>query len=148
MTGKQLEFLLKDSDDPNKIGLYKNNDGSYKPSILLDAQRTLDLFSPPDVPGDQSKVDENIIEKNKEETQKELETQTDIQISDVFPKNLQENLKKPENLDALVRTIVAEAGGESDEGQLAVANVILNRFKDKRYPNDIKRIVLQPYQSI
>ena len=145
-TGQQLEFLLKDSDDPNKIGLYKNSDGSYKPSILLDAQRTLDLFSPPDVPGDQSKVDENIIEKNKEETQKELETQTDIQISDVFPKNLRENLKKPENIDALVRTIVAEAGGESDEGQLAVANVILNRFKDKRYPNDIKRIVLQPYQ--
>ena len=64
----------------------------------------------------------------------------------MFPKNLRENLKKPENIDALVRTIVAEAGGESDEGQLAVANVILNRFKDKRYPNDIKRIVLQPYQ--
>ena len=64
----------------------------------------------------------------------------------MFPKNLRENLKKPENIDALVRTIVAEAGGESDEGQLAVANVILNRFKDTRYPNDIKRIVLQPYQ--
>lgn len=42
--------------------------------------------------------------------------------------------------------IYCEAGGESTKGKIAVANVILNRVKNKRYPNSIKGVIYQKYQ--
>ena len=149
--GQDLEIILNNSEAAREIplsereALYKR-DGEYLPFITLPVRQVLDIMPDNTTPGDQSQVDEEVLELNKKQPKEELDTSGEIQISKLFPKNLQNNLKKPESIDALVRTIVAEAGGESDEGQLAVANVILNRFKDTRYPNDIKRIVLQPYQ--
>lgn len=42
--------------------------------------------------------------------------------------------------------IYHEARGESVEGQTAVAHVILNRVKSKRYPDTACEVVHQPYQ--
>lgn len=39
-----------------------------------------------------------------------------------------------------------EARGESFEGKVAVAEVILERLRDPRWPNDIEGVVLQPWQ--
>ena len=149
--GQDLEIILNNSAAAQQIPLsereaiYKR-DGEYIPFITLPVRQALDIMPDNTTPGDQSQVDEDVLELNKKRPEEELDTSGEIQISKLFPKNLQNNLKKPESIDALVRTIVAEAGGESEDGQLAVANVILNRFKDKRYPNDIQRIVLQPFQ--
>lgn len=51
-----------------------------------------------------------------------------------------------EDLDLLTRTIAGEAGGESYDGQVAVAQVIRNRMNDSRFPNSIKDVVMQPKQ--
>lgn len=52
----------------------------------------------------------------------------------------------PEQRDYLIRTVVFEASGESDEGQAAVAHVILNRKRSERWGDNIKDVVTQPWQ--
>jgi spore germination cell wall hydrolase CwlJ-like protein len=39
-------------------------------------------------------------------------------------------LPPPEDLNAIVRTVIGEAGNQSPEGQRAVAEVILNRARE------------------
>lgn len=46
----------------------------------------------------------------------------------------------------LARAIVFESRSETDEGQKAVASVILNRVDDERFPNTIKEVIHQPRQ--
>jgi N-acetylmuramoyl-L-alanine amidase len=43
----------------------------------------------------------------------------------------------------LSKLITGEARGESYEGQLAVAAVVINRVKDSRFPNSIKEVIYQ-----
>ncbi|HEX3046462.1 MAG TPA: LysM peptidoglycan-binding domain-containing protein [Bacillota bacterium] len=47
------------------------------------------------------------------------------------------------DLDLLARLVSAEAGGESFEGQVAVAATILNRLQDPRYPKTVPGIIYQ-----
>jgi N-acetylmuramoyl-L-alanine amidase len=47
------------------------------------------------------------------------------------------------DLDLLARLVSAEAGGESFEGQVAVAATILNRLRDPRYPKTVAGIIYQ-----
>lgn len=51
-----------------------------------------------------------------------------------------------EELDLFYRVVEAEAGNEPYNGQLAVANVILNRIKSDKYPNTLKDVVYQKHQ--
>ena len=56
---------------------------------------------------------------------------------------------KPEDLnelDLLTACIMGEAEGESLLGKLGVACVIRNRTQDNRWPDDYRRVILQPYQ--
>lgn len=46
-----------------------------------------------------------------------------------------------EDITLLAKITQVEAGYESYEGQLGVANVILNRMKDSRFPNSIKGVI-------
>lgn len=48
--------------------------------------------------------------------------------------------------DCLASAVYFEARGESAEGQLAVAEVVLNRTKSGRYPATICGVVEQPWQ--
>lgn len=48
--------------------------------------------------------------------------------------------------DYLIRTIVFEASGESEEGKAAVAHVILNRMRLGRWGDNIKEVVTRPWQ--
>ncbi len=50
--------------------------------------------------------------------------------------------------ELLARLVHAEAGAEPYEGQVAVASVVLNRLKDKRFPNTIRKIIYQPKQFV
>jgi N-acetylmuramoyl-L-alanine amidase len=47
------------------------------------------------------------------------------------------------DIDLLARLVTAEAGGESFEGQVAVAATVLNRLTDERYPKTIPGIIYQ-----
>ena len=51
-----------------------------------------------------------------------------------------------EELDLLARIINAEAGIMSDEAQLLVGNVVLNRVADARFPNTIRNVIYQKGQ--
>jgi len=50
-----------------------------------------------------------------------------------------------EELNLLARAVYSEARGESYEGQVAVASVILNRVADPRFPNTIKGVIFEPW---
>ena len=53
---------------------------------------------------------------------------------------------EPEERDYLIRTIAFEASGEPDEGKAAVAFVILNRKRSGRWGDNIKDVVMHPWQ--
>lgn len=50
------------------------------------------------------------------------------------------------DLKLLACLVHAEAGDQSYEGRLAVANVVLNRVKSSKYPNTIKEVIYQSGQ--
>ena len=50
------------------------------------------------------------------------------------------------DLELLARIINAEAGGCTDEHQLLVGNVVLNRVADSRFPNTIYGVIYQKGQ--
>lgn len=49
------------------------------------------------------------------------------------------------DLDLLARVVHAEAKGESFEGQVAVAAVILNRVDHPQFPNTISGVIYEPH---
>ena len=51
-----------------------------------------------------------------------------------------------EELKLLACLVHAEAGNQSYEGKLAVANVVLNRVKSGKFPDTIKDVIYQPGQ--
>lgn len=52
------------------------------------------------------------------------------------------------DLDLFERLVSAEAIGEPFAGQVAVANVVLNRVKSPDFPNTVRGVILQYYGSI
>lgn len=53
-----------------------------------------------------------------------------------------------EDLEALMRIVEAEAGGEDVEGKLLVANVVLNRVKDESFPDTVEEVVFQQNNGV
>ena len=49
-------------------------------------------------------------------------------------------------LDLLARAVYAEARGESFDGQVAVAAVILNRVENNGFPDSIRTVIYEPQQ--
>lgn len=45
----------------------------------------------------------------------------------------------------LYRTVMAEAGGETYEGQMAVAAVVINRVQSPGFPKTMRRVLRQPW---
>ncbi len=52
------------------------------------------------------------------------------------------------DLDTLMRIVEAEAGGEDRTGKLLVANVVINRVKNKRFPNNVTDVVYQKAKNV
>src|SRR5215207_11242785 len=48
--------------------------------------------------------------------------------------------------DLLIRTVIGEAGNQSDEGKAAVAHVVLNRLRTGGYGEDIPGVLFKPAQ--
>lgn len=46
----------------------------------------------------------------------------------------------------LAKIVSAEARGESLQGQIAVANVVLNRVNSKMFPDTVQEVIFQPGQ--
>lgn len=60
----------------------------------------------------------------------------------VVDKELKYNLSE-RDLEALLRIVEAEAGGEDEEGKLLVANVVLNRVACEKFPDTVCEVVFQ-----
>lgn len=50
------------------------------------------------------------------------------------------------DLDAIAKTVYAEASGEGEDGMRAVAHVIKNRVLDPRWPGTVTGVCFQPWQ--
>lgn len=51
----------------------------------------------------------------------------------------------PQEIELLARTVYSEARGESFQGQIAVAAVVLNRVRHPEFPNSISGVIYQPW---
>ena len=61
------------------------------------------------------------------------------------PKQAPAQAYSKKDLDLLARVVYAEAGSDwcSDEMQLLVANVVINRMRDRRFPDTLRGVVYQ-----
>ena len=66
-----------------------------------------------------------------------------IQIKSVTQQKREVISMTSDELLLLSKLITGEARGESYEGQVAVAAVVINRVKDSRFPNSIKDVIYQ-----
>lgn len=48
-----------------------------------------------------------------------------------------------ENYEILLRIVESEAGGEDEDGKLLVANVVLNRVNNDKFPDTVQDVVFQ-----
>ncbi|WP_350343421.1 cell wall hydrolase [Proteinivorax tanatarense] len=51
-------------------------------------------------------------------------------------------------VDLIAKIVMAEAEGESFEGKIAVANVVLSRVNSELFPNTVEEVIYQPGQFI
>lgn len=52
------------------------------------------------------------------------------------------------DLETLMKIVEAEAGGEDRKGKLLVANVVINRVKNKRFPDNVTDVVYQQAHNV
>lgn len=53
-----------------------------------------------------------------------------------------------EDLEVLLRIVEAEAGCEDEDGKLLVANVVLNRMNNKKFPDTVSEVVFQREKGV
>lgn len=53
-----------------------------------------------------------------------------------------------QDYDSLLRIVEAEAGGEDIDGKLLVANVVLNRVNNDKFPDTVTEVVMQKEQGV
>ena len=78
----------------------------------------------------------------------ELDTNSNIKASPIQAKTVKQQKREVinitnEELLLLSKLVTGEARGESYEGQVAVAAVVLNRVKDSRFPDSIEGVIYQ-----
>lgn len=60
--------------------------------------------------------------------------------------HIPDTMKRWSELQLLAETLLLEAAGEGRKGMMAVANVIVNRMRDPRWPDTVFGVVMQPHQ--
>lgn len=84
-------------------------------------------------------LEEERIKKEKQQEEERIKKETEVKYRDEVDYTKDE-------LKLLACLVHAEAGNQSYEGKLAVANVVLNRVKSSKYANTIKAVIYQPGQ--
>ena len=84
---------------------------------------------------------------SKEEEEKELQLQAEAKAKEETAVKQSEAVDyASSDLKLLACLVHAEAGTQSYEGKLAVANVVLNRIKSSKYPDTLKAVIYQSGQ--
>ena len=66
---------------------------------------------------------------------------------EILEKDMQYNLSDTD-YDSLLRIVEAEAGGEDMDGKLLVANVVLNRVNNEKFPDTVTEVIMQKGQGV
>jgi spore germination cell wall hydrolase CwlJ-like protein len=78
--------------------------------------------------------------------QRIVDYQTLEKLTEPVPKPLYQLNEK--DYDVLLRIVEAEAGSEDEEGRLLVANVVLNRMNNPRFPDTVTDVVFQQSHGV
>lgn len=98
-----------------------------------------------------TKVDKLLVETSKLQDRvlvlEEREPAVHFHFPEVTIEKTKEKIKyKQIDVFCMAKNIYHEARGEDIKGQYAVAMVTLNRIKNKKYPNTVCEVVMDPYQ--
>lgn len=126
------EWLKVDISDDSVIG-YVNKD--YV-ELLVDFEKAVSKEEEEEL---KKLQEEESIKKKKLQEKERIQKETEVKYRDEVD-------YKQDELKLLACLVHAEAGDQSYEGKLAVANVVLNRMKSSKYPNSIDAIIYQPGQ--
>lgn len=69
-----------------------------------------------------------------------------VKVTQTYPENDTTTCITYKDAQMLMKIAMAEAGAEGIEGKAMVMAVILNRVKDKRFPNTIAEVIFQEHQ--
>lgn len=85
---------------------------------------------------------------NLKNSSKEVTSRSSNSLSEKNTETIEKTDEKinSDDLDLMARIIYAEAGNCSDEEQLLVGNVIMNRVASPKYPNTIREVIYQKGQ--
>lgn len=86
------------------------------------------------------------LEENKLERLERLESRVQTNLQQLQEIEIDVQDYSEADLYWLSRIVSAEAKGEPIKGQMAVANVVLNRVESENFPNTIKEVVFQKGQ--
>lgn len=88
--------------------------------------------------------EETEIKTTVDETQDvtlEETTETETNAINLMPKEVDEEFSE-EDIFWLQKIVFAESRGEPQEGQIAVCNVVINRYLSSKYPDDVEEVIL------
>lgn len=113
--------------------------------IIVDKENKVSLKEVKDFVNEPLFVKKDIEEEVKGEEEEEEEEVSELD-NDELSIDTNDELFIDPNFGLMCLVVEAEAGIESLEGKIAVANVILNRVANSYYPNTIESVIMQPYQ--
>lgn len=112
-----------------------------KANEISDAKNTVEDYE--DEIAKMKAYEEELEKKKAQEAKRQAEEQKNNPASTTGGGNVTANASDTAMLAALVE---CEAGGESYEGQLAVASVVVNRVKSSSFPNTVSGVIYQSGQ--
>ncbi|NLL73274.1 MAG: cell wall hydrolase, partial [Clostridiales bacterium] len=126
------EWVKIDISDDNLVGYVSKE----HVELLVDFEKAIS-----------KKEEEELLKLQKEEEEKLRKKQAEEKAKkETEIKQRDETDYTEEELKLLACLVHSEAGDQSYEGKLAVANVVLNRMKSKKFPNTMKDVIYQPGQ--
>lgn len=162
-TNSEVAEAIEQGFGENKEEAVKEEVIKAQPGSGIDKKpMTGEQASGEQITGEKALRERLLTEKAKEKMKSEKETEDKAEINS--EKNSQEDLQEEskeaasqkkeaavvpcsqEDYQILLRIVQAEAGICDDTGKVLVANVILNRVRNKEFPNTIKDVVYQKSQ--
>lgn len=114
-------------------------DNTYVPEITEEETTEKPEETKPEETKPEQTTEETITEKP--EAEKPADNSTSVETT-----NRGQIYLSPDDVSLMAAIVTLESGGESYEGQLAVANVIINRLQSGYWGNTLKDVIYAPYQ--
>lgn len=114
-------------------------DNTYVPEVTEEKTTEKPEETKPEETKPEQTTEETTTEKP--EAEKPADNSTSVETT-----NRGQIYLSPDDVSLMAAIVTLESGGESYEGQLAVANVIINRLQSGYWGNTLKDVIYAPYQ--